>query len=243
MKYAKLKYNKLGKNGDVVFFLHGYGGNKNSLEKLAKSACDDKVCYLFDLYGFGETNMPEKSYDIYDYATSIYLFCVNKGIKKVSIVAHSFGGRIGLILASVFDLNVEKLVLIDSAGLRPRYGFVYYLKIWQYKIAKKICRNKIRDNRFGSDEYKKSDKMMRLSYLKVVNQHLDYLLKYVNSKTFIIWGRQDKDTPQIMAKKMYKNIQSSILKVYNGDHFIYVKKHPYIKKDIKSFLCGDCTEK
>ncbi len=243
MKYVKLKYNKLGKNGDVVFFLHGYGGNKKSMEKLARSACDNKVCYLFDLYGFGETPMPEKSYDIYDYAISIYLFCVNNDIKKVSIVAHSFGGRIGLILASVFDLNVEKLVLVDSAGLRPRYGLTYYLKIWEYKIAKKFCHNEICDEKFGSAEYKNGDKLMRLSYLKVVNQHLDYLLKYVNSKALIIWGRQDKDTPLIMAKKMNKDIKNSTLKVYNGDHFVYVKKHSYIKKDVKSFVCGDCAKK
>lgn len=238
MKYAKLKYNKLGKSGDVVFFLHGYGGNKKSLEKLAKSACGDKVCYLFDLYGFGETPMPEKAYDIYDYAISLYLFCKEYSITKISIVAHSFGGRIALLLASVFDICVDKLVLISSAGLKPHHNLKYYINIWHYKIMKKL-KISLNENNYGSVEYKTASIVMRASYVKIVNNLLDYVLKNIDAKTLLIWGNNDRDTPIYMAKKMKKNIKNVTLKKYNGDHFVYLKKHSYIKKDIKEFLNGE----
>lgn len=236
MKYAKIKYNKLGRSGDVVFFLHGYGGNKKSLEKIAKSSCMDKVCYLFDLYGFGETNMPTKCYDIYDYAISLYLFCIENQIKNVSIVAHSFGGRLATILSSVFDINVEKLILIDSAGVKPKHNILYYLSVWKYKVLKKIHGKKLDESKYGSSEYKNNNYLMRKSYVKVVNQHLDYLLSSVKAKTLLLWGNDDKDTPLYMARKTNKCIKNSILKIYNGDHFMYLSKHSHIKKDIRLFL-------
>lgn len=231
-----MKYNKLGNNGDVVFFLHGYGGNKNSLEKLAKSVCRNCECYLFDLYGFGNSPMPDKCYDIYDYAISIYLLCIEKGVRRLNIVAHSFGGRIALLLSSMFDLKVDKLVLIDSAGLRPHYNLKYYFKIWRYKIAKNLYGDKLNKQNYGSREYKNIDDKMRDSYVKVVNQHLDYLLPSVRADTLLLWGGADKDTPVYMAKKMKKHIKASYLKIYNGDHFVYLQKYSYVKKDIKKFL-------
>lgn len=236
MKYVKLKYNKLGENGDVVFFLHGYGGNKQSLEKLAKSSCKDNICYLFDLYGFGNTPMPLKCYDIYDYAESIYLFCIDHNIRKLSIVAHSFGGRIAIILGALYDLEIEKIILIDSAGLKPKRNIVYYFNVWRYKIIKKLLKNKQNNEKYGSEEYKKSNTIMRQSYVKIVNQHLDYLTALIRSRTLLLWGNSDRDTPLYMAKKLSENIKNSTLKVYNGGHFVYMTRHSYIKKDVKNFL-------
>ena len=238
MKYNKLKYNILGKNGDVVFFLHGYGGNSNSLLKLADSVKNRHKCYLFDLYGFGQTKFPEKVFDIYDYAICLYLFCVENGIKRLSIVSHSFGSRIALILSSITDLVVEKMVIIDGAGLKPKYTIKYYFNIIRYKLYKLSHANLNQVNKFGSEEYKQLSPVMQRSYVKIVNQHLDYLLKNINSKTMLLWVKDDKDTPLKMCKKLNKNIKNCICKIYNGGHFMYVKKHSYIKNDLRKFL-GD----
>ncbi len=240
MKYDKLKYNILGKNGDVVFFLHGYGGSLKSLLKLAESVKSNHKCYLFDLYGFGQTQFPEKILDIYDYALGIYLFCVERGIRRLSIVSHSFGSRIALILSAVTDLQIDKLVIIDGAGLKPSYNLKYYLNVFKYKIHKSLHTNQNvnKDNKYGSDEYKTLSPDMQRSYVKVVNQHLGYLLEKVKSQTLLLWGNNDKDTPIKMCKKLNKNIKNSICKIYNGGHFMYVKKHSYVKNDLRKFL-GD----
>ena len=58
-------------------------------------------------------------------------------IKKPTIFGHSFGGRVGIIYAGrQNDLN--KLVLIDSAGIKPKQGLGYYAKVYSYKLGKKI---------------------------------------------------------------------------------------------------------
>lgn len=236
MKYDKLKYNILGNNGDVVFFLHGYGGSASSLAKLGEWISKNKQCYMFDLYGFGQTAFPNKCYDIYDYAIGLYLFCVEKGIREVSIVAHSFGGRIAMILSSVFDIKVKKLVLIDSAGLKPKRTINYYIKVFRYKLHKKHNKFACGSEKYGSEEYRKLTGLQRCSYVKVVNQHLEYLLPRIICETLILWGNDDKDTPFRMCKKLQNNIKLSRSIIYSGDHFMYVKKYKTVRRDIGEFL-------
>lgn len=233
MQYEKIKYNKLGNGKNVVFFLHGYGGNKNSLQKLTTALTKSCTCYMFDLYGFGETKFPSKIYDIYDYAISLYLFCVKHDLHEINIVGHSFGGRIAIILASVFEINVKSLILIDAAGLKPKYNIKYYYNIWKYKLAKKLNKQ---ISKYGSAEYRSLSGAMQKSYVRVVNQHLDYLINNITSQTLILWGSNDKDTPMFMCEKLSMCIKNSVCKIYNGDHFMYVKWSAYIKKDIAQFI-------
>ena len=96
-----------GKGDRVVLFLHGYGGSINSFLPFAERLKNDYKVVLVDLYGFGESKFPDYPLDTYDYATQLYLKLRELKIDRLSIVAHSFGGRLALVLASMFDLNIE----------------------------------------------------------------------------------------------------------------------------------------
>ena len=235
MQHYKPNYLKFGNKGSVVFFLHGYGGDLNAFRKTINSLQIEYKCYAFDLYGFGMTPQPDKKMDIYEYAIQIYLFCVAHRIKKLSIVSHSFGGRIAILLSSVFDLKIEKVVLVDSAGLKPKRNLVYYLKVGIYKIIKR-CHHK-EMNFFGSDEYKKIGGYKRESYVAVVNQHLDYLIWKIKSKTLLVWGRKDKSTPMYMYEKLLTNIKNVKGVVFDkSGHFSYLDNIYKFNMIVKGFL-------
>ena len=231
----------MGKGENTVLFLHGYGGSINSFLPVAENLMKTHKVVLVDFYGFGQSPYPNAILDTYDYAVQLYLKLKQLKIEKLSIVAHSFGGRIALILSSLFDVKIEKLVLVSSAGLKPKRSIIYYYKVYKYKLFKKLSKvgliKKSYLNTFGSDEYKKLNNLQKQSYVKIVNQNLFYLLKYINASTLIVWGTKDKSTPIYMAKCLNKNILNSGLVLFeNGSHFSYLENFSQFCAVLHSFL-------
>lgn len=233
----------MGNNESCVLFLHGWGGSTNSFFNVAEKLSGDHKVILLDFYGFGKTKYPNVILDCYDYALQVYLFLKRKNITKLSIVAHSFGGRIAIILASVFDIEITKLVLVDSAGLKPHHGLCYHVKVMKYKILKRCLRksNKSRKllKKYGSEEYRKLDELQKKGYVKIVNQDLKFLLKNINNNTLIVWGENDKTTPISMAKKLNKGISNSRLYLYkNSGHFCFLENYVNFIALLKTYLGG-----
>ena len=110
MYYSPINYKIFGKGKKFVLFLHGWGGSTNSFLSVAQKISNDKKVILVDFYGFGKSAFPNKIMDTYEYAVAIYLLLKNKGIDEVDIVSHSFGGRVAIILSSVFNIKVNKIL-------------------------------------------------------------------------------------------------------------------------------------
>ena len=110
------------------------------------------------------------------------------------------------------------LVLVDSAGLKPRRKPTYYVKITIHKLMKKLGMKGLK----GSNDYRVLSLVMKETFKKVVSYDQSYLLKDIAVPTAIFWGKNDKDTPLYMAKKLSKNIKDSSLFLLDGGHYAYV---------------------
>ncbi len=236
-----LNYKIIGKGQKTVLFLHGYGGSIDSFLPVAQTLAKTHKLILVDMYGFGKTAYPNRVMDTYDYALSIYLLLQQLNINEVSIVSHSFGGRLALVLSSMFNLNISKMVLVGCAGLKPHRGISYYYKVLKYKLYKKFEKFKLVKpktlNKFGSEEYRKLNALQKRSYVKIVNQNLFYLLKYIKTNTLLVWGTNDKSTPIYMAKTLKKHIKNSGIVLYqNSSHFCYLENFVNFCAVLHSFL-------
>ena len=163
--------------------------------------------------GFGKSGY-DVEWDIFDYAD-----CVSALIKQmgtVTLVGHSFGGRIALILGN--QKSIEKIVLTGCAGLKPRFSLSKVVSETKYKLYKKLKRDL---SRFGSYDYRNAGKLKPV-LVRVVNEYLDKQAKSVTAKTLIVWGKKDEVTPYYMAKSLARKIKGSILKPLDGDHFAYL---------------------
>lgn len=225
-----LHFKIFGKGKSFVLFLHGWGGSTNSFLSVAKRLSETHKVILIDFYGFGKSKFPDNALDTYEYAVQLYLFLKKKNMDNLNIVAHSFGGRVAIILASLFDIKVNKLVLVNSAGVLPRRSIKYKCKVLKYKIYKKLSNLKLisddRLSKFGSEEYKQLNTLQKFSYVKIVNQGLEYLMKNVKNNTLIVWGSEDKTTPLYMAYTIKKLIPNSSTYIYeNSGHFSYLENH------------------
>ncbi len=224
-------YEIIGNNTEnTVVFLHGWGADSSIFRGVISLLPKNTFRYiLIDFNGFGESVEPERPYSVYDYADEVVKLLGELEVKKAIFVGHSFGGRVSIVIGSKYSSIVQKLVLVDSAGLVLNRGLIYKFLVWKYKFKKfLINKGKLKGDisKMGSLDYRnlKSD-VMRATFIKVVNQDLLKDAKNIQSPTFLIWGGKDKDTPLKMAKKFHKAINGSKLFVIDdAGHYCFLDK-------------------
>ena len=132
----KIYYKVIGKKNKKeipILFLHGWGGNANSF-KIFENYLKNKSKLIFlDFPPFGNSSKLDKVFDIQKYANVVLNLLNSLKINKVNIVAHSFGGRVALFLASKHSQRVNKMLLTGCAGIK-RKEIKIKLKILIYKF-------------------------------------------------------------------------------------------------------------
>lgn len=234
--------------GNPVVVLHGWGCNIDTVIPIVNILKNKYKVYALDLPGFGKSQEPKDVFDSFDYARIVKTFLEKMEINKAVFIGHSFGGKLSIILGSKYPEYVEKIVLIDSAGLIAIRGPKYYFKVYSFKSLRFIYKHLffwIKDDKrlekfykkFGSDDYRNATGIMRRIFVKVVNENLRPILKDIKVPTLLIWGDKDDATPLYMAKIMEKEIKDSGLVVLEGTgHYSYLEDYQKFTAVIKSFL-------
>ena len=179
--------------------------------------------------GFGKSAEPSVPYFLGDYVFELKNLLDKYDIEKLYLVGHSFGGRVAIKFAYLYqnEYSSFKLCLIDSAGVIPRRGLRYYFKILRYKCLKHKSNSsfkaKEKMKKMGSSDYKKLSPTMKKTFVNIVNEDLLPYAKFISVDTFIIWGKYDKDTKLYMAKKLHRAIKNSELFILdNAGHFSFL---------------------
>ena len=221
-------YLKFGNCKKCVVFLHGWGADLNSF-LWVKDYFDDVSMLFVDFPGFGKSAEPDKSMFVEDYAKQLKDLIDKNGFDELIVVGHSFGGRVAIKFASLYQnlYSKVKLFLIDSAGVLPRRTIKFYVNIWRYKRCKKKAQRnekfKQKLELFGSTDFKKLSLNMKKTFVCVVNEDLVPDAKKILCDTVLFWGEKDKDTKIYMAKKLHKSIKNSKLYILkNAGHFSFL---------------------
>ena len=212
-----INYTVVG-DGINVVFLHGWGGDASAFLFVAERLKSFAKSIVVDFNGFGKTPEPDRPYSVGDYAGEVLSVLEKEGVDSVIIVGHSFGGRVAMEIAAKFPDVASGLVIVDSAGIKPRRNPTYYIKIAIHKLMKKLGMKGLK----GSNDYRVLSLLMKETFKKVVSYDQSYLLKDISVPTAIFWGKKDKDTPLYMARKLSKNIKDSSLFLLDGGHYAYV---------------------
>ncbi|MDP4132990.1 MAG: alpha/beta hydrolase [Bacillota bacterium] len=235
MKEAKIKGLKIcyldEGEGETVLLLHGWGACKESLSPIYNYLKQNFRIVALDLPGFGKSDEPSEPWDVSDYVDFLKEFMSYTGLNNPYALGHSNGGRI-LIKAAAKGMPFKKLILVDSAGIKPVHKPIYYIKVYTYKAAKKVLSlpliNKTGvlealQSKAGSQDYKNSSPIMKATMSKLLNEDLTDELKNVKAETLLIWGENDTATPLSDGQKMEKEIKGSGLVVLKGaGHFSYL---------------------
>lgn len=212
-------------DGDAVLLLHGWGCNHTTVKSISDAISDRYRVYSLDLPGFGESPEPKEIWGSREYVAMIESFVKALRIENPIFIGHSFGGKLSLIYGS--QNRVSKIVLVGSAGVKPRRSLKYYLKVYSYKATKKLMplllgkkeaerRLSAHRTRVGSADYNAASDVMRGILVKVVNEDFRDLMPKITAPTLLMWGENDTATPMRDAKIMESLIPDCGLVVFRG---------------------------
>lgn len=118
-----VNYVSLGEGDRAVVFVHGLGGSwQNWLENLPATAAAGYRAIALDLPGFGCSEMPDGPISMTGFAQSVDHLCDALGLASVAIVGNSMGGFTAAEMAIRHPDRVERLVLVDAAGISTALG-------------------------------------------------------------------------------------------------------------------------
>jgi len=142
------------------------------------------------------------------------------GKKKITLVGHSFGGHLAVTYAARFPSQVEKLVLIASAGMRSqsltswlKRNFFYYLAKFGKKLTTSNLLRRVIYRLAGEQDYLKANPIMRESMRRVLEHEVDVLLPSITADTTIIWGANDETTPLEFVARLQQGIPTARLRL------------------------------
>lgn len=104
-------------SGSTIVFLHGLGLNKNFWSPVIAHLAESHRCIAVDLPGHGESRAQVTNGTMSSYAAAVREVIEQKQLSSITLVGHSMGGQIAMILALQMPAVITKLVLVCAAGI------------------------------------------------------------------------------------------------------------------------------
>lgn len=232
---CQIYYRVYGKSKSRVnIFLHGWGQSGKCFSNILKhfKGCQN---ITIDFPPFGASGQPH-GWNLYSYANMVMSLCDHLKIERCNLIGHSFGGRIAILIASLKPSLVDKMVLVGSAGMKPKHKISYYFNVFSYKILKFFG---YFPKNAGSSDYCKLSDDMKKTFVSIVNTPLEEYCPQIVARTLIVFGERDNETPVYMAKRLNRLIKNSELVILEGaGHFVFVDREMAFVRVTKNFLLG-----
>jgi len=197
-----------------LVLIHGVGGSAKDFTEVIPLLKGRYNLIVFDLPGYGESKSSTTLYSASNYAINLSVVLPSLVSKTNYIVGHSMGGNIALQLSAMSPQLVDKLVLIDPAGILNKFSYSKYIALDKVddvpfvspKYQKKLSRfiDSVSDYVHDftdillsepSRKYVLDNNSIFISAVSVMNEDLTLVLRDVNVDTLIIWGENDRVMP------------------------------------------------
>ena len=260
------RYWLAGEKGSTVILLHGLNCHVEFWEKNIAALAQEHRVFAVDIVGFGLTEKPAIDYTFQQMTDFVIAFMNAMNIDKASLVGHSMGGGITMMVAARAPERVEKIVLVNSSGLGKKMSFLVRLitlPVIGEVLTKPSRQGVVRqmqmclyDHSQASDDFidraaaigKLPDKQRSvLSVLrggcnifgmkKKVVIDFSECIKRISAPILVIWGRQDRINPVSDGEAAVERMGDVRLHIIDqADHFPQIDKPGEFNATVLDFL-------
>lgn len=251
--------------GEAVVFVHGNPGSADDWSTLLQAVAGAGArAVALDLPDFGEAQAPASfQHSVPAYGEFLAQALSALHIGKVHLVAHDFGGLIGLIWAAAHPDSLASATLIDT-GFLPEYRWHRAARIWRKPLLGELFqasttrpgfrwavnRNEPRGlpREFIDEMYNHYDRRTRRAVLKLYRATdnpggsvpgLVETLAPRDIPALVIWGEDDAYLPAEYAARQRDVFPSADVHVLPASgHWPYVDAAETVKRLLVEFLAG-----
>ena len=203
-------------------FLHGYLSSKEAFAAQVRYFSKFYRVTAIDFVGFGQSAPLLHAFSVEDYAAWTKEVLHLLDIRHPHVIAHSFGCRVAVKLASSQPDFFDKILLTGAAGVILRRGFSYCCKVKTYRFVRRLA-PKFAERHFGSAEYRGLSPVMKESYKKIVNEDLRADARRIENQVLLVQGTEDTTTPKEEAEAYLDCLKHGRLRMMDGGHFAFAQ--------------------
>jgi pimeloyl-ACP methyl ester carboxylesterase len=252
---VRTRYWAKGDQGTPLILIHGLGGFAENWVYNMGPFSQHYRTYALDLLGFGQTDKTPLVHDMRFLVRFIHDFMVTLHIEKASLIGNSMGGGLALQLAVDYPAMVEKLVLVDNAGMGREVCSDF--KLCSLPVLNGLILS------FGKNDPSRMLKMLAYEPSVFTPEFKELMSKYssspaavkallstisasinilgqkgkitrplrenlhtIKSPTLIVWGKNDRVIPVAHAQIAVKSIPGARLELFDKCGHIAMYEHP-----------------
>lgn len=239
-------------SGPPLLLLHGWGSSARTFAPVIPALSRSFTIYAPDFPGFGLSLAPSSVWGVDDYAAFVLHLLSRLRIERAHLVGHSHGGRVGIALAAGHPEVVNKLVLVNSAGIRPHRSLRLRTQGLIARSGRRILGHPRMGGlgqrslaalyrRLGMTDYATAGPL-RATFVKIVNEDLSARLPLISAPTLIVWGGRDAETPPWMGRQMATSIPGADLVILpRAGHYSFLDERKQFEERVLGFLGGATT--
>lgn len=265
--FDELYYTSNGVGGSPIIALHGFGETSYSWRYLVPFISQRNILYLFDLKGHGQSHVPKnEKYSPQDQAEIIYQFIIMHELRDITLIGHSMGGGIALLLAIRLTEEgagrLKSLILIDSIAFQqklpifirilrtPILGYLVTLLLpakFQVKVilryayfdASKITEDAV--TAYAANLKRPNGPRTLVETAKqIIPTNIERITKQYNKisvPTLLIWGKQDRIVSPAIGIMLNTQIEKSeLILIDNCGHVPHEETPERVVRNICEFI-------
>ncbi|MCV3216883.1 alpha/beta hydrolase [Plectonema radiosum NIES-515] len=251
-------YVQKGSGGTPILLIHGFDSSLLEFRRLLPLLAENNDTYAVDLLGFGFTDrVSQIQFSPTAIKTHLYSFWKTLINQPVILVGASMGGAAAIDFTLTYPEVVQKLVLIDSAGLTggsplsklmfPPLDYLATQFLRNPKIRKSISRAAYKNKSLASSDAQ----ICAALHLEMPSWHLALIaftksggysgfqlnqLSQIKQPTLILWGDFDQILGTVDADKFHKAIPpSKLIWISDCGHVPHLEKPQITAQHILEF--------
>jgi len=232
---AKVRVFEAGSGAPLVF-MHGAGGlfpQNPFLDKLAERY----HVFAPEFPAYGESTGEELLEDMQDFALHGWDVITALGLAKPHLMGHSMGGMIAAEMACLAPNDLNKLILVSSAGLwineHPIPDLFSFLP---HEFAQYLFHDRaqgealltggldLKNPEAFKEFYIGNSKRLSMAgkiLFPIPNRRLSKRLYRLTAPTLVVWGKSDKLIPPVYADRFKALIpQAEVVQIAEAGHMV-----------------------
>lgn len=117
-KKPMVPFTECGSGDTVLLFTHFFGSSQREWRHVVERLSPTRRCVTADMPGFGDA-AEITGYSVADMSSQLCALIESFAPAAVVLVAHSFSGKVGMVVAAAPPANLRKLVLVAPSPLVP----------------------------------------------------------------------------------------------------------------------------
>ncbi len=215
----------------TIMFVHGYAGCAETWERQINYFVRSYRVVAPDLRGHGQSDAPLTQYTMSELVDDLQTIVEELNLPETFILAgHSFGGSICVEYANAYPEQLEKLILVATAGEYP----LSWLVAWAFRIPTAVLRPLWKYRPRWNAEIHVMKRMM----LNNMRQWQGWsLLRNIRTPTLIITGQRDSYFPRRVFDDLARMIPGAELyDVGSAKHKVQLERHQAVNRAIERFV-------